>query len=76
MIANHAALVTPSDSVDLPSGTIYLSFVNSGTQTLQITTVGGEVVSGIILPSGMWPIRAKRVWSTGTSVTSIFAYWE
>jgi hypothetical protein len=27
------------------------------------------------LPSGMWPIRATRVWSTGTSVTSIVCYW-
>jgi hypothetical protein len=29
----------------------------------------------IILPSGMWPIRATRVWSTGTTVTSIVCYW-
>jgi hypothetical protein len=28
-----------------------------------------------VLPSGMWPIRATRVWSTGTSVTSIVCYW-
>jgi hypothetical protein len=71
----HAAPVTPSDSANLPAGTDYLSFVNTGgTQTLQITTLGGEVVS-ILLPSGMWPIRATRVWSTGTSVTSIVCYW-
>jgi hypothetical protein len=70
----HAVPVVPSDSAGLPAGSDYLSFVNSGTQTLQITTVGGEVLS-IILPSGMWPIRATQVWSTGTTVTSIVCYW-
>jgi hypothetical protein len=72
---NHAALVTPSDTANLPAGSEFLSFVNSGTQTLQITTLGGEIVPNIILPSGMWRIRATRVWSTGTTVTSIFCYW-
>jgi hypothetical protein len=71
----HAVNVTPSDSVNLPAGSDYLSFVNTGgTQTLQITTLGGEIVS-ILLPSGMWRIRAKQVWATGTSVTSIVCYW-
>ncbi len=70
----HALAVVPSDSVDIGHVTNYLSFVNSGTQTLRITTMGGEDVS-ILLPSGMWPIRAARVWSTGTTVTSIMAYW-
>jgi hypothetical protein len=70
----HAATVTPSDSANLPAGSDYLSFANSGTQTLHITTLGGEDVS-ILLPAGMWPIRAKQVWSTGTTVTSIVCYW-
>jgi hypothetical protein len=70
----HAANVTPSDSASLPAGSNYLSFANSGTQTLHITTVGGEDVS-ILLPSGMWPIRASKVWSTGTTVTGIVCYW-
>lgn len=75
-MANHATAVAPSDTQSLPAGSMWLSFVNTGAQTLQITTVGGEVVAGIILPSGMWPIRAQRVWNTGTSVTNIVAYWE
>ena len=71
----HAAPVTPSDTQNLPNGSDYLSFVNSGSQTLKITTLGGEVVSGIVLPSGMYPIRATQVWATGTTVTSVFTYW-
>jgi hypothetical protein len=70
----HAAPVTPSDTQLLPNGSDYLSFVNSGSQTLKITTLGGEVVS-IALPSGMYAIRATQVWATGTTVTSVFTYW-
>jgi hypothetical protein len=73
-MSNHALAVTPSDTLDLGQITQYLSFANTGAQTLHITTVAGEDVS-ILLPAGMWPIRARRVWSTGTSVTSIVAYW-
>jgi hypothetical protein len=75
-MANHAAAVTPSDTVTLPSGSAWLSFANSGTQTLIIDTVGGEVGVSILLPSGMWPIRAAKVRATGTTVTSIVAYWD
>jgi hypothetical protein len=72
----NAAPVTPSDSTSLPGGSTWLSFVNNGAQTLQITTVGGQVVPGIILPSGMWPIRAQKVWASGTTVTNVVAYWD
>lgn len=74
MDCNHAAAVTPSDTVNIAASE-WLSFANTGTQTLSITTIGGERVS-ILLPSGMWRIRASRVWSTGTSVTAIVAYWR
>jgi hypothetical protein len=75
-MANHAAAVTPSDTVMLPSGSAWLSFANSGAQTLIIDTVGGEVGVSILLPSGMWPIRALKVRATGTTVTSIVTYWD
>lgn len=71
---NHAAAVTPSDTLPLTAASTWLSFANSGTQTLKITTVSGEVIS-ITLPSGMYPLRASQVWSTGTTVTNIVGYW-
>ena len=74
-MANHAAAVTPSDTVALPSGSAWLSFANSGAQVLIIDTVGGEIGVSILLPSGMWPIRAARV-RAATSVTSIVVYWD
>jgi hypothetical protein len=72
----HAANVTPSDTVDLPAVSEHLSFTNSGAQTLTITTVGGETLTITGLVTGvLHPIRARRVWSTGTTVTTIVAYW-
>jgi hypothetical protein len=82
----HAVSVTPSDPGSdpdtgvLPAGSDWLSFTNYTTPVaMRITTLGGEVVS-ILLPSGMWPIRAKRVWATGTTtgangIQNIVCYW-
>lgn len=71
---NHAAPITPSDTAPLAAATTWLAFANSGTQTLTITTIGGEKVA-LTLPGGMYPIRAQQVWSTGTSVTAIVGFW-
>lgn len=71
----HAAAITPSDSAPLSAATTWIAFANSGAQTLTITTVSGEKVS-VTLPSGMWPLRATQVWSTGTSVTAIVGFWS
>lgn len=72
----NALGVTPSDTVDLPIPSWYLSFANTGTQTLTIDTVGGQKGLVITLPSGMWQIAAKRVYATGTTVTNIVQYWR
>jgi hypothetical protein len=72
---NHAVAITPADNTSLENATEWLSFTNSGTQALTITTVGGEKVT-VSLPSGMWPIRASTVWATGTTVTNIVGYWS
>jgi hypothetical protein len=72
---NHGVPVVPSDTQDLPCGSKGLSFVNSGSQTLHVTFVGGEDCPGIIVPGGLYPYNVKRVWATGTTVTNIFTYW-
>lgn len=72
----HAVNVTPSDTQLLPAGSERLSFSNSGSQTIQITTVGGETLIITGLASGvLHDIHAKQVWNTGTTVTNIVAYW-
>lgn len=71
---DNLALVTPSDSANLSAPCNYIFCGGAG--TLKVTTVGGQsvtltgVVAGQILP-----IRATRVWSTGTSATNIAALW-
>lgn len=67
----HAFNVIPSDTGSL--GSDYLSFANSGAQTIQVTMVGGEMAT-LTLPSGIYPLRVRRVWATGTTVTNIVAF--
>jgi hypothetical protein len=71
---NHAVAIDPSDTQNLPCGSMWLSFVNSGAQTLTITTVGGETTL-VVLPSGVYPIHAIKIWKTGTTVSNIVTYW-
>ena len=74
--AAHVALVTPSDTVDLTVPTRGISFVTAG--ALKITTTGAETVtipSGALAAGVIHPIRARRIFSTGTTAASIVAYW-
>ncbi len=73
---NHAQAVVPNDAAPLPVPSTHLSFANTGTQTLTIDTVGGETNVSLVLPSGMWPICAAKVYATGTTVTDIVEYWN
>jgi hypothetical protein len=77
LLANHAAAlsVPGSGKTALSGATSWISFANSGTQVLVIDTVGGEQAVSILLPSGMWPIRATAIYSS-TTVTNIVGYWE
>lgn len=73
---NHIASVTADDSNDLAheSRAIYITVAGA----LKITTAGGETV---VIPSGALgigvphPIRATRIFATGTSATGIVVGW-
>lgn len=77
----RAAAVTPSDSSDIPSITggtsnngcvLYIG----GAGNLRVTTVGGDDVSfSGVLAGSFLPVQVIKVWSTGTSATSIVALW-
>jgi hypothetical protein len=72
----HAAIVTPSDSVDLSDVTRGITL--SVAADVKVTTAGGETV---VIPSGslaagvIHPLRVSRVWATGTGSTTVVAYW-
>lgn len=66
-----AALITPSDSTDLPSvaRTIYVG----GAGNLRVTLPSGADVTFINVGEGFQPIIASRVWATGTTATNLIA---
>lgn len=82
----HAALVTISDTVDLPvrADALLLLGLAATTATIKVTTAGGETLtipfSIAALPALgalLVPIQVTRVWSTGTTgVTAVVALWH
>lgn len=76
----HAQAVTPSDSLGLRFPSTYLSWQNGTgsvtTGTVYIDTVGGETNVPIVLPQGMYPICATKVYATNTTAQNIVAYWD
>ncbi len=72
----NGAAVTPSDTVDLPnSGILYIGGAGSG--NLKVDLIDGGTVSFTDIPAGTWidRVRVKRVYATGTDVTSILVFW-
>ena len=71
---SHAFAVTPNNDADLAVVTrgVYVG----GTGTLKVTMLGGEEVTFTGLAAGMiHPIRASRIWSTGTSATGVIGIY-
>ena len=74
--ALSAAVVTPSNTVDLPNYSRMLYIANGGTgQSVKVTTLNGDVVTFNNVPTGILMVQARRVWATGTSAIDILALW-
>ena len=71
MFPEDAAAVTPSDSVDLPQfSVIYVG----GAGNVKVTTAQGTAVTFTGVNAGtVIPVRVRRVWSTGTTATTMTA---
>ena len=69
--ATILAAVTPSDSTDLAQPTRALNVATSG--TVQVTTTGGSTATVYVAAGIGFPVRAVRVWATGTTATGIVA---
>lgn len=61
--------ITPDDANDLPSVTIAMNVATPG--TVRLTMADGSVSDVTIHPGQAFPVRARRVWTTGTSATGI-----
>ena len=67
--ANIVFDITPDDSADLDHVTIALNVATPG--TVRMTTLDGSVSDVTIHPGTAFPVRAQRVWLTGTTATGI-----
>lgn len=81
--AYRAAVVTPSDSVNIPNvanqdgtGNNGCVLYIGGDGDIKVTTVGGDDVIFVGLTAGSFvPVQVVRVWATGTNATDILALW-
>ncbi len=71
MYPGDAAAVTPSDSVNLTQPSII--YVGNG-GNVKVTTAQGTAVTFTAVNGGtVLPVQVLRVWSTGTTATSMTA---
>jgi hypothetical protein len=72
--ATNAVAVTANDSADLSYVTRAIYVGNGGNVKVDMQDSGTVIF--LAVPTGMTlPIRAKRVYATGTTATSIIALW-
>ncbi len=69
--ATMLATIVPNDTADLSWSTRALAVSASG--TIRLTTVDGFDDSIYVVAGAPFPIRARRVWATGTNATGIVA---
>lgn len=61
--------IIPDDAADLPHATVALNVATPG--RVRVTTIDGSTGDVEIHPGHAFPIRARRVWLTGTTATGI-----
>ena len=69
--AVQAVEVTPSDTVDLSEVSRAINVATSG--AVRVTTVGGTTATIQVAAGIAFPIRATRIWDTGTTAVNIVA---
>lgn len=78
--AERAALVVPSDTVNIPSISGGLSngcvlYVGTGGDLAVVTVGGDSVVFTNIQDGSFLPIQVLKVLATGTTATNVIALW-
>lgn len=61
--------ITPDDTADLAHVTTSLNVATPG--QVRVTTLDGAVSDISVVPGQAFPIRARRIWLTGTTATGI-----
>lgn len=70
---SSAAAVTPSDAADL--ATVCRALYVGSAGALRVTLAGDSAPVTLAAAAGWQPIRARRVWATGTTAADIVAGW-
>lgn len=71
MFPGDAASITPSDTIDLPQVSVVFVGVSGN---VKVTTAQGSDVTFTGVNAGtVLPVQVRRVWSTGTTATSLTA---
>lgn len=61
--------ITPDDGTDLSETTTAINVATPG--VVRITTEDGSTSDLMIHPGDAFPVRARRVWHTGTTATGL-----
>lgn len=69
--ASKLSPVTPDDATDLPLASRALNVASSG--SVAVTTVDGTTATVYVSAGIAFPVRARRIWATGTTATGIVA---
>lgn len=68
--ATRCIAVTPSDTETLPIDSRALICNVEG--RVRFTTVEGDIAELILTPGGAMPVRARKIWATGTTADEIY----
>jgi hypothetical protein len=60
-----------SDTVDLPAYPLYRGLYIGVAGNIKFTDWDGNICGPIAVPQGVFPFRIRRIFSTGTTVTSV-----
>jgi hypothetical protein len=75
VVPTRAAVVTPSNSVDLPNAAVKGVYVGvTGDVKVDLVTAGTGIVFKSA-PVGILAVQAKRVYATGTTATNLVALY-
>jgi len=73
---NKAAVVTPSDTVDLPAPSQALYVGSAGLNITGLLEDGSSLLLTAIPVGAIIPIKFKRIMATGTTATAIVSLWD
>ena len=69
--ATILAEITPDDTTDIAQPSRAINVAQSG--TVRMTTTGGSIATLYVAAGIGFPVRATRIWATGTSASGIVA---